>query len=166
VIALREGAAAVAHGKPAAAEAAFDHAIKLHEADKKLYQALGAPYRERGFDQVLAEARKGLGGEPPLASWVAYQTRGLEREKNGDYLGAARDFGAAIRAGPTNTALHFLRGNALLKAEKPAEAAMEFEKGLKIEPGNATLRQLLQQARASIGWQGSTASTDKNPNPQ
>ena len=148
VQAARAGAAALSRGDKTAAEAAFSHAVKLHEEDRKRYAALGVPYRERGFDKVLASAREGRGAEPLLASWQDYQTRGIQRQTKGDYPGAAEDFGVAIRIGPVNTALHFLRGTALLQAGDAAEAAAEFAKGLKLEPENPTLRQLLRQASA------------------
>ena len=147
VEAARAGAAALARGDRALAEADFRRAATLHEANRKRYAALGVPYREQGFEKVLADARHGVGGEPMLSSWIAYQSRGIERQKKGDYRGAASDFSMAIRIGPTNTALHFLKGTALLQGGEPAGAEVEFEKGLKLDPANKTLRQLLMQAR-------------------
>jgi tetratricopeptide (TPR) repeat protein len=81
-----------------------------------------------------------------LASWEAYQQRGIERDAAGDHAGAADDFSHAIRIGPPNAALRYLRGIALLHANEPQQAASEFEEGLKLEPNNLTLRTLLQEA--------------------
>jgi hypothetical protein len=148
-MAAREGAAMVARGDKAGADASFARAVRLHEEDRRRYAALGAPYRERGFDQVMADARRGLGGEPQLGSWIDYQTRGMKRSKAGDHLGAAADFDKAIRMGPPNTALHFLKGTALLAGGVFAEAAGEFERGLKLEPENKTLQSLLRQSSAA-----------------
>ena len=149
VIAARQGAAALSQGGKATAEAAFARAVRLHEEDRRRYAALGAPYREHRFDKVMADASKGLGGEPQLGSWIDYQTRGLKRSRSGDHLGAAADFDAAIRMGPPNTALHFLKGTALLAAGSFAEASAEFEKGLRLEPENKTLQTLLRQSSAA-----------------
>jgi tetratricopeptide (TPR) repeat protein len=147
VQAARAGAAALARGDRATAERSFQRAVRLHRASQEKYEALGVPFRETGFADVLALARKGVGGEPRLATWQEYQSRGIARSKQGDFTEAARDFELAIRIGPTNTALHFLRGTALLQAGDNKSAAQEFEKGLKLEPQNKTLASLLQQAR-------------------
>jgi hypothetical protein len=84
-----------------------------------------------------------------LPSWEAYQYRGIKRDAAGDHIGAAADFARAIRVGPANPALHFLRGVAMLHAAAPHEAAVEFEKGLKLDPNNATLQGLLDSSRLS-----------------
>jgi hypothetical protein len=81
-----------------------------------------------------------------LESWTAYQDRGIRRDAKGDHLGAAADFAEAIRIGPPNPALHFLRGVALMHAVDPQGAAAEFEAGLKLDPDNATLCSLLDEA--------------------
>ena len=81
-----------------------------------------------------------------LTDWVAYQERGIRREAAGRYFAAADDFARAIQLAPPNPALHFFRGNALLRAGVPQEAAVEFEAGLKLDPNNVTLRSLLDQA--------------------
>lgn len=82
-----------------------------------------------------------------LPSWEAYQYRGIKRDAAGDHRGGAADFARAIRVGPANPALHFLRGVALLHAAAPHEAAVEFEQGLKLDPNNATLQALLESSR-------------------
>jgi Flp pilus assembly protein TadD len=118
----------------------------LHEADRRRHADLDVPYRETGWDRLLAQARAGM-LEQPLPTWQAYQERAIRRSKSGDNLGAAEDFGSAIRIGPANTALHYLRGVALLNANYRHEAAKEFEQGLKLEPANPALAHLLLQAR-------------------
>jgi tetratricopeptide (TPR) repeat protein len=146
VAAARAGGEALARGDQAGAKALFARAEKLHEADRRKFAALGVPYREKEFGRILSDARQGA-VDPQLTSWVDYQTRGLERQKRGDFRGAARDFRTAIRIGPANTALYYLSGTALLQAGQRADAAVEFERGLKLEPDNATLAGLLRQAR-------------------
>ena len=112
----------------------------------ELANRLGVPYREPGFASALAIAEAGGELHPNLADWIAYQRRGIERDAAGDYSGAAEDFAHAIRIGPPNTALRYLRGLALLHSNQPQEATKEFEEGLKLDPNNVTLRTLLQGA--------------------
>jgi tetratricopeptide (TPR) repeat protein len=149
VQALRDASAARNRGDTAAAAAAVANAVAIHEADRRHYAELDVPYRETGFDRMLAELKAGIELKARLPTWQAYQERGNARSKAGNYLGAADDFGMAIRIGPVNTALHYLRGVALLHAGNPVGAAAEFERGLKLEPSNPTLAQLLQQARGA-----------------
>jgi tetratricopeptide (TPR) repeat protein len=87
-----------------------------------------------------------------LDSWEAYQRRGIRRDAAGNYLRAARDLAEAIRLGPPNPALHYLRGVALLHATDKPEAAKEFEAGLKLDPDNVTLRGLLASCYEE-GWE-------------
>jgi hypothetical protein len=146
---LRAASAARKRGDAGAADATIASAVALHEADRRQYAALGVPNRETGFDRMLAEFKAGVELEPPLPTWQGYQERGIARSDSGDYVGAADDFGMAIRIGPVNTALYFLRGVALLHAGKPARAAADFASGLKLEPSNPALAQLLRQARSA-----------------
>ena len=98
-----------------------------------------------GCSAIVTVFLKLLTGQLP--SWQAYQDRGIKRDAAGDHMGAAADFGRAIRLYPANPALHFLRGVALLHAAAPQEAAMEFKRGLKLDPNNATLQGLLDISR-------------------
>src|SRR5262249_14366135 len=98
-----------------------------------------------GCSAIVAFFLKLLTGQLP--SWQAYQDRGIKRDAAGDHVGAAADFGRAIRLYPPHPALHFLRGVSLLHAAAPQEAAVEFEQGLKLDPNNATLQGLLDTSR-------------------
>jgi len=149
VAALREASAARKRGETTAADAAIARAVTLHEADRRSYAELDVPYRETGFDRMLAEVKAGVELESPLPTWQAYQERGIARSDAGDYVGAANDFASAVRIGPEKTVLHFLRGVALLRAGNAVGAAGEFERGLKLEPTNPALAQSLQQARSA-----------------
>jgi tetratricopeptide (TPR) repeat protein len=77
--------------------------------------------------------------------WEAHQERGIQRDTDGDHLGAAEEFAQAIRVAPANPALHFLRGTALLNAADRVGAAAEFEAALKLDPNNASVRSLLDR---------------------
>ena len=90
----------------------------------------GLPKRQGNFRQTWRVA-------------VAYQERGLHRDASGDHIGAAEDFAHAIRVGPPNPALHYLRGVALLHADNRQAAVVAFESGLKLDPNNAALRSLV-----------------------
>lgn len=146
---LREASAAQSRGDFAAAATDFARAKAMHKADRKRYAELDVPYREAGFDRLLAEAKAGIELKPPLPNWQAYQQRGIERSDGGDYRGAADDFAVAIRIGPPNAMLHHLRGAALLHAGDFSAAAAEFESGLQLEPANKILALLLHQARGA-----------------
>lgn len=57
--ALATGSEALQRGDKAAAEAAFARALAIHDADRRRYAEIGAPFRETGFERALEEARKG-----------------------------------------------------------------------------------------------------------
>ena len=146
---LREASSAQSRGDLATAAAGFARAEAMHEADRKRYVELGVPYREAGFDRLLAEARGGIELKPPLPNWQAYEQRGIQRSDGGDYRGAADDFAMAIRIGPADAKLHHLRGAALMHVGDFSAAAAEFENGLLLEPANKILALLLHQARGA-----------------
>ncbi len=74
--ALREGSAALRRGDHAAAEAAFAHAVAIHEADEHQAAALGVPDREVGFAKRLADARAGKEVPVNLANWDSVSDAG------------------------------------------------------------------------------------------
>jgi tetratricopeptide (TPR) repeat protein len=140
------GSEALRRGDHEAAEAAFARASAIHEADRRRFEKLGVPFREKAFPKILAEARLGREIGPKL-SWQDYQARGNDRLAKGLLKDAGEDYSQAIRLGPPNTALFFLRGTTRLRLEQFKEAMVDFEAGLKLDPKNATLQQLLEQAR-------------------
>lgn len=159
--AVMEGSRALQRNDREGAEAAFARAVVIHKADRHHYAILGVPFREKGFESVLALARAGKEIGPRLSDWIAYQNRGNERAAQGNLEGAVEDYSKAIKLGPPNTALHYLRGTSRLRLEQFAQAAEDFEAGLKLDPSNATLKQLLEQARVGAEkLQSSPARTD------
>lgn len=152
---LRAAGEAVRRGDTDGADRAFAQARAIHDAEQKRYAEIGVPYREAGFDDALRAAQAGqdLDRAPRLASWEAYQDRGRQRVKEGDYRGADEDFTQAIRMGPPNTALFFLRGTTRLEIPDYAGAIEDFEAGIKLDPNNKTLRMLLDQARTKLARQ-------------
>jgi tetratricopeptide (TPR) repeat protein len=146
---LRIASAAVRRGDKESANKAIERAKAIDERDRRRAVETGVAYREPGFDLALQAAEAGKAIPPNLDSWTAYQQRAIERDAAGDYLGAAQDLAHAIRNGPPNAALHYLRGIALLHAINSAEAATEFEAGLKLDPRNAALQHLLNQIQGA-----------------
>ena len=140
----------------------FDHAIKLHTGDLNdtwleverstadLSKHFRFPPRQRRsvrdhFNLVLG--RLAPNAIPPGGRWQEYQASGIQRGSDGDYAGAAEDFAHAIRIGPPNASLHFLRGVALVNAGEWRGAVAEFKSGLKLDPTNAALRGLIDTYR-------------------
>ncbi len=158
VDAIIAGSAALRRNDTKLAETEFAHAVAIHEADQQRFAAIGVPFREKAFDALLARARAGKEVTPPLASWIAYQDRGRERAANGKFEDAIDDFSHAILLGPPNPALYFLRGTARLSLTQYTQAGEDFEAGLKLDPDNATLKQLLKQAQT-----GAAKSTTVSP---
>ncbi len=163
VQALRDASAARARGDTGAAESAFERAIAIHESDRRRFAELDVPYRETGFEKTLAQVKAGVEIKPLLRDWIAYQERGIDRSNKGDLAGAIEDFSEAIRIGPANTALFFLRGTTRLRAGDTSGAAEDFEAGLKLDPANETLKSLLSQARLPAPAKVSASSAPVNP---
>lgn len=95
----------------------------------------------------------------PIAAATA-QRRADAKRARGNLVGALRDYDEAIRISPPNTALHYLRGTALLEAGNLPAAMKDFESGLVLDPENPTLQSLLQQTRTDLDRQGSPAVLD------
>jgi len=145
--AVWEGSKAMREGDRARAEAAFARALAIHEAERRRFSELGVPFRESGFEAALQRARGGGEVVPNLADWQAYQSRGNGRASRGNLQGAIDDYTRAIRIGPPNAALHFLRGTTRMRMPDFPGAIEDFEAGLKLDPKNSTLRQLLEGAQ-------------------
>jgi hypothetical protein len=76
------------------------------------------------------------------------QRQAEEAKAAGDLKKAIRLYGDAIRDVPYNAALYFLRGSALLEANRPKDAAKDFVAGLQLDPDNQTLTFLMHTANA------------------
>jgi hypothetical protein len=155
VQAVMEASRALRRDDQEGARVAFARAVAIHKADRRHYARLGVPFREKGFESLLALARTGQEIAPHLSDWIAYQNRGNERVRQANLEGAVEDYSQAIRLGPPNAALHYLRGTTRLRLEQFSQAAQDFEAGLKLDPSNATLKQLLEQARVGADKQTS-----------
>ena len=144
----------------------FDHAIKLHTGDlnekwvavERSTAGLSKHFRRPPrsvMDRINAvmdrfsSVRRRPASAIALSDdfWIKFQDRGIQRDAEGDHLGAAAEFAEAIRIGPPNAALHFLRGVALIHAGDQQGAVSEFKLGLKLDPNNASLRTLVSAYR-------------------
>lgn len=85
-----------------------------------------------------------------LLDWTVFQERGLEKIKNGDLEGAVVDFTQAIKNGPKNNALYYMRGTTLAKLKKYGLAIRDLKSILKDEPNNETVKFVLKQCQASL----------------
>jgi predicted Zn-dependent protease len=85
-----------------------------------------------------------------LLDWTVFQERGLEKIKNGDLEGAVVDFTQAIKNGPKNNALYYMRGTTLAKLKKYRLAIRDLKSILKDEPNNEMVKFVLKQCQASL----------------
>ena len=71
---------------------------------------------------------------------------------NGSQKDALRKFDALIKEQPSNGYFHEIRGEILLKANKPADASKAFRTAMKLDPGkNSTIQVALGQALTLSG---------------
>jgi hypothetical protein len=145
---LRAASAAMERGQRDEAERAIARAYAIYQADRRRYAEIGVPFRETPLDRSAAQVRAGRLLWPPLARWQDYQERGRKRAEAGDLEGAIEDYTRAMRRGPANAALYYLRGVAYLELGNKSAAAADFEAGLKIAPGNIGLTRLMRRAKA------------------
>jgi len=76
------------------------------------------------------------------------QRQAEKAKSSGDLKKAIGLYSEALHDVPYNAALYFLRGNALLQANRPQEAAKDFVAGLQLDPDNQTLTFLMHTANA------------------
>jgi tetratricopeptide (TPR) repeat protein len=86
------------------------------------------------------------GPRPDPVAASLYRRSGDIKRRLGLLESAIADYGTAIACGPSNPALYFVRGTALLKKRDNARAAEDFRTGLTLDPENSTLRRLLMIA--------------------
>jgi tetratricopeptide (TPR) repeat protein len=139
---LRGTARLQAGDRPGAA-ADFEAGLKLDPTNKTLQVLLSTARADPPDGQNLPS------NDPVAAKNL--QTQADIKRKEGDLAGAVEDYSEAIRVGPPNTALFYLRGTARLELGDGPGAAEDFRAGLKLDPNNPTLRQLLEQARLKGG---------------
>ena len=97
-------------------------------------------------------------GRSNLGIALAWNGRPAEAHNNlgkvDDLFGRGEEsiasFRRALELKPSMLAARFNLGSALLKANRAAEAAAVFEEVLRISPGNARARALLESARAAV----------------
>ena len=106
------------------------------------------PKQPRGSAPVVA-SRQPLTRTDPIAAAAFQQSADALRAK-GANVEALRAYDEAIRVSAPNTALHFLRGTLRLEMSDFGGAIRDFETGLRFEPENRTLQELLARARAAL----------------
>ncbi len=84
--------------------------------------------------------------EQILQSAAQLQRQADAMRARGDLLGAIRGYDEFIEISPPNTALFYLRGTARLELGDKAGAIEDFEHGLRLDPKNDTLKNLIARA--------------------
>lgn len=80
----------------------------------------------------------------------AYQEQGVSLAQQGNLPGAIDSYTIALSGYPTPS-LYFLRGCARLQLNECKNAAEDFKAGLKLDPGNEPLKELLRRAYKEHG---------------
>jgi hypothetical protein len=88
-------------------------------------------------------------GKPQIdaAKAARLQAQAETMRAEGKLAGAIKLYSDSIRVSPPNTALYFRRGTAYLERRRPRAAVRDFKQALKLDPTNAVLRSVLDQAR-------------------
>jgi Flp pilus assembly protein TadD len=107
----------------------LDRSIQLAPRDPIPYNRRCILHSLRGdYDAAIIDATK----EIELGQAVSgFTNRAVVQEKKGDYAAAVADFSEVIRREPNNPKAYCLRGLALAKTGKLAEAATDLRKGLR-----------------------------------
>jgi predicted Zn-dependent protease len=108
--------------------------------------------------RLLPVVDRGARKPDPIRAAVL-QGQADEAKSAGNLKNAIRLYGRAIHHTRYNAALFFLRGSALLEANRPKDAAKDFVAGLQLDPGNQTLTFLMHTANAKAAEQALSAKT-------
>lgn len=78
----------------------------------------------------------------------------------GDEAAALADAKAAVAESPGWPKAYYRQGTVLARQKSYAQAVAVFERGLKLDPGNAELRKSCDEARAALGSAADTAESE------
>lgn len=107
---------------------------------------LGLAYENLGeFEAALTVYRETVRLAPK--NWEAWLRLGLTAARTAHWEDAAVAFTSAVSGSPQNPTIHFLRGEALLRAGWPREAEDALNTALSLDSGLVPARELLEEAR-------------------
>ncbi len=106
---------------------------------------------------------------PPHVRPLVYYQRALAKMYLKDYLGAAADYGEAVKLDPEFQTAHFGRAEAFLKAGDPGKARASFDQAVNELPGDALVFNNrgtfnVQQGRIDAAIADFTHALELNPN--
>jgi Flp pilus assembly protein TadD len=142
------GTARLEFGDRSGAATDFEAGLKLDPKNTTLQQLLAQAQATPSERPAVQEAPRDPGAAKKL------QDQADAARAQGDLTSAIRLYGEAIALSPPNTALYYLRGTARLEFGDRSGAVSDFEAGLKLDPTNPALQQLLAQAQAADSRQG------------
>jgi tetratricopeptide (TPR) repeat protein len=115
------------------AESTLRKAIAINSGKPEVNFALGEVYRQqKKYAEAEKVLREGLKLDNRL--WQGHYTLGRVYLEMGDHVRAGPQIGLAIQLKPDLPEAHLLAGNILLRAHKPDDALLEFEKYLRLVP--------------------------------
>lgn len=98
----------------------------------RVLTSLGTAYQNKGMnDKALVIYERGIKLEPGL--WQCHYNRGLILMELGDFAGAERSIGEALRLFPENPEINKAMGALLAKTGRASEAGRLFEKGASLQ---------------------------------
>jgi len=131
------GVAHESRGRAADAVAAFERARALGDERPELLRALARARLQLGDDDEARDLYVQALAQQPALAWIrAEYADALHRE--GDLVGAEREYRAALAEQPSLAAASFNLGLVLLARQQTAPAAEAFLKAVRLEPAYGT----------------------------
>jgi hypothetical protein len=138
------------------AEQALKRALEIDPKAVNAHFALGAMYlQQKRFDEAAKVLLRGLGIEN--RSWQGHYALGrvyYARNAPGDLVKAARQVAVTLQLSPDFAEAHLLAGNIWVRANRRAEALLEFQEYLRLAPKGefaAQTRETMQKLKTTKG---------------
>lgn len=140
------GLALAAAGRTPDALAEFEAVLASHPGDLDALNKAGAlELRQGAFAEAASRFRTILSSEPDNIE--AWNNLGIAAAQSGRFAEAVDCFERVVARRPDSFEAHCNLGNALLQEGRTDAAVPHFEQALRINPGNAAVRDLMERLR-------------------